>query len=289
MWFWFALAAAVLSSIAYVFSKHLVDKISVLVVTWSLYAFSLPFLIYANYCKGIPEVNRLFFISVLVAGSGFAFLKVATLFAFKKSTISKIMPLNSSSLVAVYFVSLLLFGESLNAIKLIGLFLIILGLYWLNISKVKESWWQPFKTLLNDKASLLYLASISSLGILTPLDKLSFMNTRPVSPLFALLGENLIAATIITLILFYRQQFRWLKTVKVNFVKLIAISLVYILVLSTVFYGFANGPVALVIGIKKLQVLFALLWAWWFLGDKPKPEQVIGATVMISGAVLVKW
>ncbi len=33
----------------------------------------------------------------------------------------------------------------------------------------------------------------------------------------------------------------------------------------------------------------ALFWAWWFLGDKPKLEQVTGAIVMILGAVLVKW
>ncbi len=288
MWFEWALLTAIISSISYVLSKHLLNRISTLVVTWSLFIFSMPVLILLVSKQGIPMVKQAFLIAVLISGIGFALAKTATLLAIKKSTISKIIPLNATNVMVTYVISLFMLREIVGPLKILGLILIIAGIYWINISKTKESWLAPLKELKRHKASFIFLIATLVMGGLVSFNKLAIINTDPVSPIFVLLIENIISVIVITFLLWHKNRWIWLNEIGQFWPELVLMSLIYIASSITVFYGFATGPTALVLGIKKLQILFAMLWAWLFLKDQPKKEQIGGAVIMIVGVVLVK-
>ncbi|MBI4226620.1 hypothetical protein HY612_05915 [Candidatus Roizmanbacteria bacterium] len=55
-----------------------------------------------------------------------------------------------------------------------------------------------------------------------------------------------------------------------------------------IFLGFISGPVALVHGVKKLEVIFVLALGYFLFGDKPTRGSWIAASVMIFGVVLIK-
>lgn len=288
MWFWWALTTAIISSISYVLSKYVVDKTSTLVTTWALFSLNIPILIGLVLFQNKVEINQWFWLGIIVSGGGFIGVKAVTMLAMKRSKISKIMPLNVVSVVLAYLTALIMLKETLGWKELLGLGLIIGGIYWINLEKAKESWLAPIKELKRHKASLMYLIAIMFAGAISSFDKLAIMNTNPHSPELVLLGENIIGSVLLGLMLIKRSGFGWLKEVGIAWKRLSLLSVIYLLSLLAVFHGFSNGPVALVLGIKKLQILFAMLWAWWFLKDKPKKEQLGGAIVMIVGAMLLK-
>jgi drug/metabolite transporter (DMT)-like permease len=53
------------------------------------------------------------------------------------------------------------------------------------------------------------------------------------------------------------------------------------------FMGFALAPVALVRAVGQVEILFTLLFSRFFLGEKLKLKDVVGALILVSGVVLV--
>ncbi|WP_198375674.1 EamA family transporter [Neoroseomonas rubea] len=53
------------------------------------------------------------------------------------------------------------------------------------------------------------------------------------------------------------------------------------------FTGFAHAPVALVRAVGQVEILFTLLFSRFFLKERMKPTDVIGALVVVGGVVLV--
>jgi drug/metabolite transporter (DMT)-like permease len=53
------------------------------------------------------------------------------------------------------------------------------------------------------------------------------------------------------------------------------------------FMGFALAPVALVRAVGQVEILFTLLFSRFFLGEKLKLKDVLGALILVSGVVLV--
>ena len=53
------------------------------------------------------------------------------------------------------------------------------------------------------------------------------------------------------------------------------------------FTGFAYAPVALVRAVGQVEILFTLLFSRFFLRERMKRSDVIGALVVVSGVVLV--
>ena len=53
------------------------------------------------------------------------------------------------------------------------------------------------------------------------------------------------------------------------------------------FTGFAYAPVALVRAVGQIEILFTLLFSRFFLRERLKRSDIIGALTVVSGVVLV--
>jgi len=287
MWFWYAIGSAFVSAISIILNKKALKNINASLVSWSLFAFSIPILAYPALKDGWPKLNAIFWIAITASVVSFAYAKTLTLKSLKGSLMSKIVPLAFFMVLFNYLFGLIFLSESLRLIPIIGLIFIIAGGYFLKVEEAKEDILKPFKLLLTNKGSRAYLLAMIIMPLTSIFDKYGLKNIQPVNQSFLLLLENFITTVLIG---FYmtKNDHNWVKNLKVNFKTLFINGLVYAGVALLFLYGITTGAVALVSGVKKLEVFFVLIFGWLLFGDKPKRGVWIGSLIMLVGVTLIK-
>ena len=288
MWFWLAFGSAVLGAVDIILNKKSLNKVSPAVLTWSLFTLSIPPIAYLALKDGIPFLNQIFFLGVTISSLTFVFAKTITNSTLKQNLVSKVFPLTAFSGIFTYIFGLIFLSETIRFIPVLGLLAIVLGSYILNADQAKEDFLKPFKLLFTNRASILFLFAIMLSSLTSISDKIGINNTNPTNPAFTLLIENMIMAMMLTLYLLKKESSTWIKELRSNYKILFLNTSVYLVVSLLVFYAFADGPVALVLGIKRLQIFFILLLGYLFFKDKPTKHTWIATAVMILGALMIK-
>jgi uncharacterized membrane protein len=183
---------------------------------------------------------------------------------------------------------LIFLSESIRPIPVIGLISVVLGSYILNADQAKEDFLKPFKIVFATKTSLYFLIAIMLGSLTAVLDKLALNNTLPKSPVFTILIEQIIMSAILTPYLLRKESKTWIKELKNNFLMLSLISIIFFITGLLVFYAYIDGPVALIIGVKRLQIFFILLMGYLFFKDKPTKHIWAATAIMILGVLMIR-
>lgn len=206
---------------------------------------------------------------------------------FKKGFLSQIVPLTPFASIFTYLAGLIFLSEIIKPIPISGLLLVIVGAYILNADQAKEDFFKPLKLLITNKASLIFITAMLLSGLSAVFDKVGLINVTPSNPYFVLLSENIIMTLLLTGYMTHKDR-RWVYEMKHNFWTLLLNGFIYTVLAIIVFYGFQSGPVALVTGIKRLEVLFILLLSFLFFHDRPTKHVLIGSLIMLVGVTLIK-
>ena len=287
MWFWYAIFSALVSAISVILNKKALKNINASLVSWSLFAFSIPFLIYPAFKDGWPKLNTVFWIAITASVVSFAYAKTLTLKSLKGSLMSEIVPLAFFMVLFNYLFGLIFLSESLRLIPIIGLIFVIVGGYFLKVEEAKEDILKPFKLLLTNKESRAYLLAMIIMPLTSIFDKYGLKNIQPVNQSFLLLLENIMTTILIGSYMTKKDQ-KWMTDLKNHFWSLCLNGVVYTILALLFLYGITTGAVALVSGVKKLEVFFVLVLGWLLFGDKPKRGVWIGSLIMLVGVVLIK-
>jgi len=287
MWFWWAFLAAIMSAVSVVLTKKALKKISAPLVTWVLFSLNTPIVALIAFKDGVTQVNYLFFVGAIGSASIFAIAKTLRLVAIKQALLSKIAPLATFNAVFAYLLALIFLSEKIQLMGVVGLLLITMGAYILNAEELGKDLLKPFRLLITEKASLLFLLGVALTSVTAIFDKVSITNTFPTNPSLTLLMENIIVSFLL-LIYLQKKKKGWLGELKENFKFLTLTSLVYMVAVIAVFSAFATGPVALVIGIKQLQLFFVLFLSYLTFKDKPTKHSLLASVIMVMGVVLIK-
>lgn len=287
MWFWFAIGSALTSAISIILNKKALKNISSSLVSWSLFAFPIPFLIYPAFKDGWPKVNIVFWLAIFASVVTFVYAKTVSLRSLKSSLISEVVPLAFFSVFFQYIFGLVFFSEYIKIIPIIGLVLTVIGGYILKVEEAKEDFFRPLKLLFTNKNTFMYLFAMMLMAVTTIFDKTGLLNMKSVNQSFLLLVESILSALLIGIYM-TRKNEKWVKDLKINFWILLLNGIIYTLLSLFWLYGITSGPVALVSAIKKLEVLFVLIIGWLLMGDKPKRDVWIGSFIMLVGIILIK-
>jgi len=287
MWFWYALTSAVSSAISITLNKKALKNVSPSLVSWSLFFFSLPFLVYPAFKEGIPKLNLYFWIGAIGSVVSFGYAKTLSLKSLKGSLMSEVVPLAFFGVFFQYIFGLMFFKEHITLLPLMGLILIITGGYLLKVEEAKEGLFKPFKLLLTEKNAQMYLIAMVMMTLSSVFDKMSLQNMTPANQSFYLLLGNFILTVLIG---FYMQQKnrKWILNFKKNFGVLFWSAFFYTVVSLAYLYGITTGSLALVSGVKKLEVFFILIFGMLIFGDKPKKGVWLGSLIMLLGVFLIK-
>ena len=288
MWFWFAFGSAVLGAFDVILNKKLLHNVSAALLTWSLFALTLPIVAAIVLLEGIPSINQLFLIGVFGSALSFVFAKTIINETLKQNLISKVFPLTAFGGFFTYIFGLLILSETIRPIPVLGLSTIIVGSYFLNLDMAKESFLKPFKILFTSRSSAIYIFAIMLGSITSVFDKIGITNSQPNSPVFVMLFEQATMSALLFLFLVKKENKTWIPELKNNFAILFLNSLLFLGVSFLVFYAFVTGPVALAMAVKRLQIFFILVLSILLFREKPAKHVWISTAIMILGAILIK-
>src|SRR5574341_918727 len=198
MWVTLALGAALLTSFNPILYKRILQDAEPLVVVWGVTLLALPLLglFTLALTSEYPRIDGLFVLSVLGAAGLNVVAHLASTKALKLADVSLVPPLLAFSPVFTLLISAILFGETPSARGLLGVGLVLVGAYWLNLSSADRL--VPLKAFaLKPGVMLILLAGL--LWAVTPLlEKTAIRHTSPESPRFAAFVATALLAILLT-------------------------------------------------------------------------------------------
>lgn len=287
MWILLALCAALLASFNPIINKRLLADTDVSVVAWAGQAFGLP-LLGLNlflFFGPLPSVDGWFFIGILGSAILNTLAHLTATQALKEADVSLVAPLFVFSPAVTLLVSSFMLKEIPQLLPLIGVGLIIIGAYLLDLSNWQNVF-EPLRTIIHKRTLWLAIAASVLWGITPVFEKTAIQHTFPENPTAAAFG----ALLVLTLILFpimLSQANQPLVQMRIRWRGFVVLGVIGGIAPLFGYAAFSLGLVGYVSAMFKMSSVFALLWAFLFLREKGVPRRLPGAVVMVIGAILI--
>lgn len=287
MWVFYSLFFAVWGALQPFLVKNLTRKINPLSLLYIFFLFNIPItFILLLFLGGIPKVTANFFLFMGIAGLLDAVAFISSYIAISRSSISLISPIASFGPVFTTIIAAFTLNEIPTPLKFVGILFVVFGAYLLNVVDIREGIMAPFKKLFSHKGVLLFLLA-NFLWSITPIfQKKAIFETSPQIPLFASIIGMIFVFLFITPFAF-KKAVKNLKEVKAN-LKWFAINGIGTAFSQAAAYAaFALVFVGYATSIFRLSSLFIIILGGVFLKEQRIKERLLGASVMLLGAVLL--
>lgn len=285
MWFWYSLFFALWTSIGMLIAKKLIKGISPVLFLLLTLSLALPFMGVLLLISGIPKFSADFFIILFIAG---IFDTIAAIFYYKALSISEVSllaPISSVNPVFVLIFAFIFLHENPTPLKLLGIVIIVIGLYLLDISKLKSGILKPFIHLFSDRGVQLFFLTNIIWGITPVLQKKAILETSPATPISVPLIEGIfIIIFLLPFLIKIKSSKKYLKT---NLKLLILFGGMTAFGQFAAQHAFLLNNVAYSVAIFKLSALFSVILGAVFLKEHNIKERFAGATVMVIGTILI--
>jgi uncharacterized membrane protein len=288
-WFYFAIISAVFSALAAISEKKVLFKLDAL--DFSFYVsiltliFSIPFFFNAPLDISLSTPLIILFFKAIL--SAFAFLCV--MLAIKNLEISEALPLLALSPGIVAVLGVLLIQDTLVLKEWIGLFLMLIGTYILELRKEDQSILDPLKSLLRFNKYKYILLALGLFSVTSLIDRILLKDFN-LPPVTFMAYQQLFLAIIFTIFMLFRRNkiSDLVKTLNKNIFFLIVIVSIF-----TVMYRYTQieatklAAVALVLSVKRLSVLMATLIGGRLFKESNVLKRLIAAAVILFGLFLL--
>ena len=307
-----ALVATLLTSLLPILNKRILRDARPALVAWVVNAASLPLLalgtLLLTQCSlmlgsggmpfscaiHLPHIDGIF-MAALLASVALNFM--ATLFstyALAQADASLISPLLTFNPAFTLLVAWFTLGETPGARQTIGVGLVLVGAYLLEVEEARTGLLAPLRVLFHRAGALLALIASVLWGATTVLEKLAIEHmTPPSGPFVALVGTALMVVLLTPGTFFSAQREgtpaqkgRW-SGIQAHPRALLA---AIVLAGTAPLFGFtaiALGLVGYVTALFKLSSILTIVWAWLFLGEGQIRQRLLGTSVMLLGGMLV--
>ena len=287
LWFPYALGAALLASFNPIVVKRLLRDTDVTVVAWAGQAFALPLLglTLVTFFGPLPRVDGMFVVGIAGSAGLNAAAHLAVTRAYKDADASLVSPLLAVSPAITLLVSVFTLREILTPLPILGVALIILGAYLLNLRSTRD-FAEPLRELLHNRSLLLALFAGLLWGLTPIFEKTAIRHTFPENSTAAAFAASLaLALTLLPVMLWRaRQPFAQIRAQAQGF---LVLGLIGGIAPLMGYAAFRLGPVGYVSALFKLSAIFTLAWAYWLLRERGLPRRLPGALIMLAGAALI--
>lgn len=283
MWLILAILSAFFEALKDVVSKHNLKANDEYVVTWSLTFFTAVFLTPLLFIIEIPPLNQQFWIALLIGSSMNAVIALLYIKAIKLSDLSLAVPLVALTPLFMLLTSPLIVGEYPNFFDGIGVFLIVMGSYLLNIKEKSQGYLAPFKALLHQPGSKLMLLVAFLWSITTNFDKIGVQNSSPIFWVFALLTTM---SVLLLPVLLHKTSNPTRKIIQ-YLPMLMATGFFNALGVIFQMQALTMTLVVQVIALKRTSVLMGVLFGHFIFKEKDIQERFLGAAIMMGGVLFI--
>lgn len=282
-WLILASLSAFFEAVKDVVSKHNLKANDEYVVTWSLTFFTAVFLTPLLFIIEIPPLNQQFWIALLIGGIMNAVIALLYIKAIKLSDLSLAVPLVALTPLFMLLTSPLIVGEYPNFFDGIGVFLIVIGSYLLNIKEKSQGYLAPFKALLHQPGSKLMLLVAFLWSITTNFDKIGVQNSSPIFWVFALLTSM----SVLLLPVLLHKTSNPKRQIIQYLPMLMATGFFNALGVIFQMQALTMTLVVQVIALKRTSVLMGVLFGHFIFKEKDIQERFLGAAIMMGGVLFI--
>jgi len=284
MWIIFAFLNPVSESIRSLFIKKASSQADPILLTWAnnvipVLLFPVVMLIAGTEIKSSFQ----FWYGFLCAGVIQITASILYMQAIANGDISTVVPMLSFSPLFLLVSGPLIIGEFPNGIGLIGVILVVVGSYLLNLDLKKMNPLEPFKAIIKNKGTRLMFIVAILWAVSGTFDKISITNS---SVLQHVTFTNVLIFIVITSYLIVKKKFDWKKIYGAKR------NLILISGFTTASYFFHYSALALtlvayVVAMKRMSGVFAVILGAVFLKEANIKQRLLGAVVMFIGVLLI--
>jgi uncharacterized membrane protein len=288
MWFFEALFFSLWTAVSVFLIKKWSSKIPSSALILFTFLFTLPWMVILILITGgFPKTGMMFYLFML----GSAIFDVIAFYSYfraiKLSEISLIGPISSFGPVFTTLFAFIALNEAPSGFRLIGILLIVVGSYILNlVSNKKDNLFASFINPFRNKGVLLALFAAFLWSITPIFQKQAIFLTNTTTPLFASF-VGMIFVTIYFLSTNFSAFKKYKQDIKSNLPALIIYGLGSAIAQLAAYSAFASSYLGYVTAIMRSSGIFTVIIGGIFLKEKTIGKKIIGSLIMLAGVLLL--
>lgn len=283
MWFVYSLLCAVSLSVSDLFSKIVLGKADIYIVSWIKVVFPFLILSFLLTTIQIPSMSSRFWIISLFLFPMEVFAVFLYMKAIQVSPLSLTLPFLSLTPLFLILTSYFMLGEKLDFSGFIGIFLIVAGSYMLNLKHTPSGIFSPVKAVFREKGSWLMIIVAALYSFTSNLGKMAIQETDPL--FFAIFYSGVTQLLILPFPLFFSSRpIRQIRDQILLFL-IIGAGMTFMILFHVL--AIVRIQVPYMISIKRTSPIFSVLFGHIFLHEVDFWERFTGSIVMFTGVVFI--
>lgn len=284
MWMLFAFLAAFSWATADLFSKRLMnfDGKSEYVTLFARFIFSLPLLFVVYLATSPHRCDVKFWLVNLVIIPGDVVASTLYIKALKLSPISIVVPLMSFAPVFMLLSSPIFLGEWPSPAGVLGVIMVTVGAYTLNINLSKYGIWEPLKALFKDKGPLYTIIAAAIFSVDTAFGKKAIYYSDVY--FFSFWYSLLMSVAYLPVV--YKNSKGSLADIFKDW-KFYAVGVLFGVGVLSFLVAIKLANIAYVSALGKVSMVIAVLYGKFFLGEESFKERLLGVFIMLAGIFLI--
>ena len=279
MWLLFASLTAFFEACKDATGKQSLKSLDEYSVLFSFMSVGIVLLLPVIGVTGVPTIQPGFWVALLIGGGLNILAFTLYVRALKLADLSLTVPLVTLTPLFLLATSPLIVQEWPTWADGVGVVLLVVGSYVLNI-RPAASFWSPLLAMLYNPGSRLMLCVAFIWSITSNFDKIGVVNSSPLFwavSLFTVIAGGMLPFVLRSGLKPLIGQWQLLgMTGGFN-----AIAILFQMLALTL------APVAQVIAIKRMSALLSVLFGHFFFDEKGLQQRLLGAAVMVSGVMIM--
>ncbi len=283
MWYFISVLSGFFFATADALSKKEATRTPAIVLAWVREFYALPFLLPLLFLIDIPEIQPGFWSAMMLL----VVLDLITTFLYMRAIqiapLSLTIPYLGLSPIFLLLIPALVLGEKLSLLGIIGVLLVSVGTYTLQIDRAKFGFFEPWLAIFKNRGSLYMLIVALLYSVTATYGKVAIIKS---SPLFmTIVYFSLLAAGFSLIVLFTER--RNMHTLLQYPKQKLGIGLAMALMAVAHFSAIGMIQVAYMISIKRLSLLFAIIYGAVLFKETNIRERLLGGIIILVGATCI--
>ncbi len=283
LWFIFASLTALFASGKDLTSKRGLKNVDSYIISWAVLFFSLPVLLPLLFVIEIPELGQNFGLALMIGGSLNVVAMSLYIQALSWSDLSITVPFMTFTPLFLLVTSPIIVGEYPTPLDVLGIIMIVVGSYSLNLKEKRNGYLAPFKGLLKQRGPKLMLTAAIIFSISSNVDKVGIQNS---SSIFWAIALHSFIATGMGVIMLYKSRSK-LNQIPKYLLSIVPLGLFQAGVILCQMTALEMTFVSHVIAVKRMSTLISVILGCLIFKEPGIQERAVGAAIMVLGVLLI--
>jgi drug/metabolite transporter (DMT)-like permease len=283
-WFIYAFICALSVATADALSKKaLTTNNDTYLIAWVRIGYAVPLMVFIIPFIDIPELDSVFFTVTFLLLPLDIIALLLYMKAINTSPLSLTLPFLSLTPVFLIGTAYIILGESPNKTGLMGIILVVMGAYLLNIHTIKRGFFEPLKAVGKEKGSVLMIVVAFIFSITSTLGKMAVQHSNPI--FFSVFYSILLSALLFLIVSFKTK--RVLSKIVSQPLLFLFIGISMAIMMITHLKAISLVEVSYMISVKRLSLLIGVIYGAVFFKETNIKERFLGSVIMIMGVILI--